>query len=78
MGRRMWPHEAELKFNVRATYEQAGLWESAARGQGDPVPVFLARAADVYAAHWRRVTARWRRAEERRKAREEAPGGGAR
>lgn len=56
MGRRMWPYEAEMKFNVRATYEQAGKWEYAARIYGLPTPVFLARAADDFASAWRSGT----------------------
>jgi hypothetical protein len=38
--------------------------------QGAPQPLFLALAADVYAEHMERVHARWKRTEERRKARE--------
>jgi hypothetical protein len=70
MSRRMWPYEAEVKFNVRATYKQAGAWGYAANIKGLRTPVFLALAADVYAEHLERVHARWKRADERRKARE--------
>lgn len=76
MGRRMWPHQAEVPFNVRATYKQAGAWEGAARVKGLPTPVFLALAADVYAEHLERLHARMDRARERRKARD-IPGGAA-
>lgn len=71
MGRRMWPYEAEVKFNVRATYKQAGLWGYWAKMKGLPTPVFLALAADVYTAHLERLFARMERARERRKARGE-------
>jgi len=66
----MWPYEAVVPFNVRATYKQAGAWEYGASIKGLKVPLFLALAADVYAAHLERVHARWKRTEERRKARE--------
>jgi hypothetical protein len=66
----MWPYEAELRFVVRATYEEASTWRDAARIKGLPVPVYLALAADVYSEHLRRLHARLKRGDERRKARE--------
>jgi hypothetical protein len=69
MSRRMWPYDAEVRFNVRATYKQAGAWGYAARVKGLHTPVFLALAADVYAAHLDRLHARLQRAAERRAAR---------
>lgn len=70
MGRPMWPYDALWRFNVRATDKQAGAWEHAAKVKGLRTPLFLALAADVYSAHLERVHARWKRADERRKARE--------
>jgi len=66
----MWPYEAEIHYGVRATYKQSALWRYWASVKGVPTPVFLARAADVYTAHLEKVHARWKRADERRKARE--------
>jgi hypothetical protein len=64
MSRRMWPYEAVVPFNVRATYKQAGSWEYAASIKGLKVPVFLALAADDYSRRLKRRIAR----DERRKA----------
>lgn len=69
LSRRMWPHAAERKFTVHATYGQSAAWGLAASIKGLPVPVFLSVAADVYAAHLDRVHARLQRAAERRAAR---------
>jgi hypothetical protein len=66
MSRRMWPYEAVVPFNVRATYKQAGSWEYAAGRIGVKVPVFLALAADAYYQRLERRIAR----DERKRARE--------
>ena len=66
MSRRMWPYEAVVPFNVRATYKQAGSWEYAASIKGLKVPVFLALAADDY---YRRLKRRIDQ-DDRRRARE--------
>ena len=68
MARPMWPPDAEVRFNVRATYQQSASWRGGASIKGLPVPVFLALAADVYAEHLIRVSARLQRAAERRAA----------
>ena len=70
MGRQMWPYDAERRFTVRATYKQVSAWSTGASIKGLPLPVFLALAADVYAKHLERCAARWKRSDERRKARE--------
>jgi hypothetical protein len=63
MSRRMWPYNAERKFSVRGTYEQASAWGYAASVKGLPVPVFIALAADDYADRLMRRIAREKRKE---------------
>ena len=70
MSRPMWPDDHVVKYNVRASYKRSAEWGYWASIKGLPVPVFLALAADEYARHLDRETARWKRKEERRKARE--------
>ena len=69
MARPMWPPDAEVRFSVRATIAQSSAWGGGASIKGLSVPVFLALAADVYADHLKRVSARLQRAAERRAAR---------
>lgn len=66
----MWPYDATVKFNVRATFKQSGAWGRAAGIKGLSVPVFLALAGDIYAEHIEKVLKRLERADSRRKARE--------
>lgn len=66
MSRRMWPYEAVVPFNVRATYKQSAAWGYAASIKGLKVPVFLALAADDFYLRLKRRIDR----DERRKARE--------
>jgi hypothetical protein len=70
VARPMWPPDAEVRYAVRATYQQSAMWGGAAGIKGLPVPVFLALAADVYAEHLQNVSRRLQRAAERRRARE--------
>ncbi len=55
-SRRIWPYHADHVLTTRATGEQFIRWHTAAR-QNSMKPhmgVFLARAADFYAAHLER------------------------
>lgn len=54
MSRRMWPYDADWKFNVRATVKQVTVWRRAADFLGMPIPVYLAHAATRYAKNLER------------------------
>lgn len=54
MSRRMWPWDAEWKFNVRATLKQVTVWRQAANFLGMPIPVYLAHAGTRYAKNLER------------------------
>jgi len=75
--RRIWPHHADHVVTTRATGEQLVTWHRAARmnTMKPQLGLFLARAADFYAAHLERLRKRAKAAQDKaeRETREGKP-----